>query len=214
MISIPIPYSGFCLQRFDVADSPSQTLLGEGGQFYLNHIKPGTMLRGMMKLKLLPDTTSFSRLKRLVQGRDVVCIQVVANKNDLFYVGKVLIYKLFDFLRPVRLAAMCADCHPSPAIMRSCEHKATAGAVSDVFMVHLLRMVVRRQMDCLSRIMVKFNGLLIHADLRPHRISWTGIHFKHILHMGHERGVLFRRCAPHFPQVRLIHVFLECDLRA
>ena len=185
MISVPILCSGFCFQRFDVVDSPSQTLRGEGGQFYLGHIKPGTMLRGMMKLKLLPDTTSFSRLKRLVQGRDVVRVQVITDKNNLLRIGEVLIYKLFDFLRPFRLAAMCTDCHPSPAFMRSCEHEAAAGTVSNVFMVHLLRMVVRRQMDCLSRIVVKFNGLLVHADQRPHWISWTGIHFKHILHMGH-----------------------------
>lgn len=209
MIPVLIPSSGFCFQRFDVADSPSQASLGEGGQFYLGQVQPGTMLRGMMKFNLLPDTTSIIRLKRLVQGRDVVRIQVVADKNDLSRVWEVLIYKLFDFLRPVRLAAMCTDCHPSPAFMRSREHEAAAGAVSDVFMVNSLRMVVGRQVDCLSRIVVKFNGLLIHADQRPQRISRAGIHFKHILHMGHERGVLFRRDAPHFPQVRLIPVFFR-----
>ena len=42
---------------------------------------------GMMKFKFLPDTTGFSRLKHLVQGGDVVRIQVVTDKNDLIRAG-------------------------------------------------------------------------------------------------------------------------------
>ena len=116
---------------------------------------------------------------------------------------------MLDFLCPVHLAAMLSDGDSSPALERSREHEAAAGAVPDVFMVNFLSMVIRRQVDRLAGIVAEFYRLLIHADKRISRITWSGIHFQDILHVGHERGVLLWRNAPHLFQVRLIPVFFS-----
>ena len=137
MISVSIPCSGFRFQSIDVADSPSQALSGEGGQFNLSHAQPGAMLRSMMKFESLPDTAGLGWLKRFIQGRDIVSIQVVAYKDDLLRIRKILVRKLLDLLRPVRLAAMLPDGDSSPALMRCREHETAASTVADVFVVNL-----------------------------------------------------------------------------
>lgn len=141
MISVSIPSGRFRFQSIDVADSPSQALFGEGGQFNLGHVQPGAMLRGMMKFEFLPDTAGLGWLKRFIQGRDIVSIQVVAYKDNLVRIGKILVHKLLDFLRPVRLAAMLSDGDSSPALMGCREHETAASTVADVFVVNLFRMV-------------------------------------------------------------------------
>lgn len=140
MIPVQIPSCGFSLQSLAVADSPSQALLGEGGQFYLGHVQPGAMLRGMMKFQFLPYPSSLCWLERFIQRRYIVRVQIVTYKDNLLHIGKVLIHKLFDLLCPVRLASVFPDGYSSPAFKWSREHEATAGAVADVFVIDLLRM--------------------------------------------------------------------------
>lgn len=108
------------------------------------------MLRGMMKFEFLPDTAGLGWLKRFIQGRDIVSIQVVAYKDNLVRIGKILVHKLLDFLRPVRLAAMLSDGDSSPALMGCREHETAASTVADVFVVNLFRMVFIGQMDCFT----------------------------------------------------------------
>lgn len=88
MISVQIPSRSFRFQRIDVADSPSQTLFGEGGQFNLGHVQPGTMLRGVMKFEILPNTPGLGWLKRFIQRGDVVRVQVITYKDNLICLGK------------------------------------------------------------------------------------------------------------------------------
>ena len=95
----------------------------------------------MMKFEFLPDTAGLGWLKRFIQGRDIVSIQVVAYKDNLVRIGKILVHKLLDFLRPVRLAAMLSDGDSSPALMGCREHETAASTVADVFVVNLFRMV-------------------------------------------------------------------------
>ena len=88
MISVQIPSRSFRFQRIDVADSPSQTLFGEGGRFNLGHVQPGTMLRGVMKFEFLPNTPGLGWLKRFIQRGDVVRVQVITYKDNLICIGK------------------------------------------------------------------------------------------------------------------------------
>ena len=90
--------------------------MSEGGQFNLGHVQPRAMLRGKMLFKFLPYAACFRWLKGLVQGGDVMRVQVVAHKNDLFRFREVLIHKLLDFLRPIRLATVRMDADASIAL--------------------------------------------------------------------------------------------------
>ena len=199
MISVPISRGGLSFQRTHVTDPPSQAFLGEGGQFNIGQVQPGAMLWGMMQFKFLPYGACFGRLKGLIQGRNVMRVQVVAHKNDLFRFREVFIHKSLDFLRPIRLASVLTDAYASSDFQGCREQKAAACAVPDILTVNPLRMVIFGHMDLLTGIVMELYRLLV----RP------GVNFKHILNVGHERSILLKRDAPHLSQVRLIPVFLE-----
>ncbi len=167
------------------------------------------MFRRMMQFKAFPYPTGFCRFKGLIERRNVVRVQVVADQHDLHCIRIIFINKILNLLSPVFLAPLFFDCHPSPSAEGFREHKSATCSVSDIFMVHFFRMVVLREMNRLAGVLVKFYGLFIHANNRFQRVIRSGINFQNILHRRNEGGVLVRRNAPHLPQVRLIFVFFS-----
>ena len=167
------------------------------------------MLWCMMQFKSFPYPACFGRLKSLIQRRYVMCVQVVADKDDSFSIRIVDIDKFLYLLRPVLLAPLCLDGYATPSAKRLGEHKAAACPFADIFVINLLRVVHLGKMDGFPRVSMKFDRLLVHAYDRISGIVWSGVHFKNILHRSNERGILLRWNAPHLPQVRLIFVFFR-----
>lgn len=68
-----------------------------------------------MELDLLAQPECFFCREVLVQGRELVCIEVVADKYDIVGIAVDLVYKPFDLLRPVGLGPRPGYLHVSPA---------------------------------------------------------------------------------------------------
>ncbi len=204
-----MPGGSLLLKSLYCVNSPVEALPSEDRQLNLCHIEPTSMLWSMMELDLLAQPECFFCREVLVQGRELVCIEVVADKYDIVGIAVDLVYKPFDLLRPVGLGPRPGYLHVSPAPKGLCEHEGIASAASDVFVVDLLGVIVLRQMYRLSRIGKKLDGLLVHAHDRDATVQWSGIYLKHILHVLDKLGILMWWNAPHLLQMGPEAVFFK-----
>lgn len=208
-ITVNAPCFGFGFQDLHISDSPAQTFPCKHGKFSLCHVEPRAVFRCMVHFETLPYSSCLCRFKGFIQRRYVVRVQVVTYQNYLFSIRVVFVDKAFYLLRPVCLAAMFQNGHPSPAPKRLGEHEAAACPVLYVFMVNLFSMVALRQVDGLPAVIMQLDGLFVHANHWGVRVIRPCIDFQHILHVRHESGILLGRYAPCLLQVRLILVFFR-----
>lgn len=137
-----------------------------------------------------------------------MCVKVVADKDDLFCIGVILIHQPLYLMGPVTLFSGFIDGAPPPSAQRFVEHEGAAGAFSLVLMVLLPYMVGFGHLYRLVCVSMQFYGLLVHTDEGDFRIIRSGIQLQYILHGRYECGVLVGWNAPHLLQVRLKFVFL------
>lgn len=178
LVPVHLPSSRFPLKFLDSGDSSVQASLGKSRKLDFGYIQPGSMLWCMMQFKSFPYPACFGRLKSLIQRRYVMCVQVVADKDDSFSIRIVDIDMFLYLLRPVLLAPLCLDGYATPSAKRLGEHKAAACPFADIFVINLLRVVHLGKMDGFPRVSMKFDRLLVHAYDRISGIVWSGVHFK------------------------------------
>ena len=70
--------------NFDIVDSSVQALARKHMQFYLGHIQPASMLRGIHKLKPVPQRLCLIWRKHFIKLSRVVRVQVIHHQRYLF----------------------------------------------------------------------------------------------------------------------------------
>ena len=77
LVAGALPSGDLRPQGVDIRDAAIQTLAGQHRKLTLGHIEPTAMLRGVVKLELAGDPTSFVWGKNAVQGRWGMSIEVI-----------------------------------------------------------------------------------------------------------------------------------------
>ena len=72
-----MPGGSLLLKSLYCVNSPVEALPSEDRQLNLCHVEPASMLWSMMELDLLAQPECFFCREVLVQGRELVCIEVV-----------------------------------------------------------------------------------------------------------------------------------------
>lgn len=142
------------------------------------------------------------RRERLVQGGDVVGVQVVHDQHDLVRVGVVDVQQVLDPAGPVQAGAGRFRVGAAPAGQGLGPHEDRARPVAHVFGI-LTGHPSRRGRGAWAGVGQQLQRFLIHHDNRMSRIVRAGVHAEHVFHRGHERGVLLGRDRPARLQVRL-----------
>lgn len=140
-----IPCGRLLLESLHGIDPTIEALSGEHRKLHLRDVQPGAMLRGVVEFDPLHDPSRLRRAERLVQGGEVVRVQIVADEDYPFGIRIVLIDEPSYLECPFDSPAPPRHRHTTPSSERLGEHERTACAASDVFMVDLLRVVALRK---------------------------------------------------------------------
>jgi len=84
-IAFLIPCFYFSSHYIYCGNSFRKALALEDTQFYFGNIQPASMFRSMMNFKAFRQAQNFLGMKRFVKRRYVVRVQIVHDKDHLFY---------------------------------------------------------------------------------------------------------------------------------
>ena len=122
-----------------VGDTPTKTLPPEDGKLNLRHIQPTPVLRGIVKLKFFSDPLGLLGIKGFIQRTRLVCIEVIANQQNLFCVWEMHIHYISADMCEINASALVCDFNVSKA-EKGCEnHKQIADAIAFIFRIISIR---------------------------------------------------------------------------
>ena len=135
-VALVFPGRDFTLERCFVGDAAIEALLLEDAQFDLGHVQPAPMLGGIMKLELPGAPPRLGRLKRFLQRRDLMRIEIVQHDaNDCgFWIA--FVDQPLHGVGEVELRPLRRHLHMPPTRLRLHEEKEVARAVAFVFVSH------------------------------------------------------------------------------
>ena len=88
-----------------------------------------------MNLQPLRDAPRFGWLKRIVQGRWVMGVQIVHHQYDPVFVRVVLVHQLPDHPRPIDFGTPVRHFYLAPPLQRREQHEQIAHAIALVFVI-------------------------------------------------------------------------------
>ncbi len=136
-------------------------------------------------------------------------VQVVADEDHLVALPVTTIEQPGHFECPIHLRLrLPRRCHP-PSREGFGEHENLRGARPLVLVIDAPGML-RGGRDGLSGLLDQLHGLLVHTEHRARWIIRFCVGFQHLLHVGHEFGIGFRRNDPVFDLAIRHSVFLAC----
>ena len=138
-VALVFPGRDFTLERCFVGDAAIEALLLEDAQFDLGHVQPTPMLGGIMKLELPGDPPRLGRLKRFLQRRDLMRIEIVQHDANHRGFGVAFIHQPLHRVGEVELRPLRRHLHMPPTRLRLHEEKEVARAVAFVFVVIALQ---------------------------------------------------------------------------
>src|SRR5262245_10137149 len=168
-----------------VGNTAVEALLLQDTEFDLGHIQPTPMLGGVMQLELPGDPPRFGRLKRFIERRDLMGIEIVQHDTNHRGFRVAFVYQPLHSMGEVALGPLLRHLHVPPARLRFYEEKEVARAVAGVFVIIALRPPwLSRQW--LPGLLDELLGSLIKVDLGPGRIIRLGVDFQDVFHGGDE----------------------------
>ncbi len=183
-------------------------MVPESREFNLSYVKPAAVLGCVVYFKALCQAECLRRFKRLIKGCDIVSIEIVTYKNDLFDIRVSLVKQPLDALCSVSHGSLLLGDSFTPSGKGLSEKEDPAGAVPHILVVLVSNAcaVGCKAISCLGQELYR---LLVHAYDRTLGIIRTAVHLKDILHRSDESRVMVGRYAPALLQMRLILVFFR-----
>jgi len=102
-------------QAGDGAGSASEAMTRQNAQFTFGDIEPTAVLGRIMNLDPLGQSACFGRGECLVQGCQLVGVEIVTDQNDFFRLGVPFDQQALQFPGPVDGGAVLPDVYPPPA---------------------------------------------------------------------------------------------------
>ena len=152
-----------------------ETLAAQHAQFALGDVQPRAVFGRVHQLDPVGHPQPLGRIKRLIQQRHPMRVEVVTHQRDFLGIGVMrIIDQRLDLLRPIDGRAPITHTHVAPTAQRLGEHPHVAHTFANIFMVHAPIAGVRS--DRRARFADKLLGLFVHANHRPPRIVRPRIH--------------------------------------
>ena len=166
------------------------------------------MLWRIVYVQTLGKPKGLGRIKSPVKRRNIMGVEIVTHKYDLFGIRVLFIQKPLDFQGPVYPCALlsCIGVTPSCEWLR--EQKDAASAVTDIPVV-LIPDARRPGCKSFSGFSRQLHRLLVHAYHWMRDIVRSAVHLKDVLHSGYESSVMLLGNAPALLQVGFIFVFFS-----
>ena len=139
LISSVLPCLNLALEGLLVGDTPTKTLPPEDGKLNLRHIQPTPVLRGIVKLKFFSDPPGFLCIKGFIQGSRLMCIEVIANQQNLFCVWEMHIHYISADMCEINASALVSDFNVSKAVVGCENHEQIADAIAFIFRIISIR---------------------------------------------------------------------------
>src|SRR3954449_9702439 len=206
-VPVPLPRRHVALQVGPVPD-PLRQVAGERAELDLGHVQPRAVLGGVVDLEPVGQALRPLGREAFVQARRGVGVELVHHQHELLRLGVAPLEQRRDEPRPVAPLAALGDGHVPPARERLEGQEQAGGAVPHVHAVvafHLPR--GRRQR--LAALADQLGEGLVQTHDRVFGVVRPAVDLEYILHVVDELRRVFRRDAPHLPQMRLELVFLS-----
>src|SRR5262245_9536005 len=189
-VGLLTPDPDFRMQQWQFADAPAgQALARQATQLAFGDVQPTAVLGCMAEVDPLDVGSRFLGRERRVERSFGVRVEVVAHQRHLRTSSVTRVQQCGHFDRPVELGPMFTSGCLAKARQRLREHEDARRAIALVLVIDPLRVILRR-LDGYVRHLHQLQRLFVHAQHRVLRIIRFGIGLEHVLHVGHELGVL------------------------
>lgn len=180
----------------------------EDGEFNLGHVQPAPMLWRVVDLQSVRDPFGLGWVEGCIERGRGMGVEVIEHEDDPFRVGILDVDQVLDAGRPVasRPARSCRDM--APALQRFVPEEEVCRPTPFILVVLPSWMAIASS-HWLARVGQELNRQLIEADDGTSGIVGTGVDREDIFGPPTELGVLLRRNAPLFLQMRGQSVFLS-----
>ena len=157
------PGGEFGIEQVERVYPAVQTLTGKNTEKTLSDVEPAAMFGGIMDFKASGKGWSLWRRERLIEGRNLMGVQVIHNQSDPERIWIMDGEQFLDLTCPVKCSSARKRGHMTPRSQRFAEQEDTGCAATDVLAVYLGAGTLPHGEE-FPRIRQKLVRFSIHAD--------------------------------------------------